>query len=169
MTADQSIKGKLVELLKAYVNSSGTERAHIGNMFEKNIRVNRQEFIDGKSLYHKNVRSRRITSEPLEITRDNKFLEAAMAGMLEQIKNWYPVSRILAYVDSLFIAGDTVSSEEIPINNDTEFILLILAIVRANEHGMNYKVQMHEGRLEKNGYKIPNMTLNKKEAKHHVE
>lgn len=169
MTADQSIKGKLIEMLKAYANSSGAKREHIGNMFEKNIRVNRQEFIDGKSLYHKNVRSRRITSEPLEITGDDRFSEDAMAGMLEQIKNGYPLSKIRAYVDRLFLTGETINSEMIPINNDTDFILLILAVVRANERGMSYKVRMNEGRLEKNGYKIPNMILYKKGAKHHVD
>lgn len=169
MTADQSIKGKLVELLKVYANSSGVERDHIGKMFEKNIRVNRQEFIDGKSLYHKNVRSRRITSEPLEITEDNGFSEVAMAGMLKQIKNGYSVSKIRAYVDRLFLTSDTVNSEAIPIKDDTDFILLILAVVRANERGMNYKVQMHEGQLEKNEYKIPNMVLYKKEAMYHVD
>lgn len=170
MTADQSIKGKLVELLKAYANSSGTERPEIGGMFERNIRVNRQEFVDGKSLYHKNVRSRRVNSDPLEITDDNAFSDTAMAGMLEQIKNGYPVARIRAYVNSLFMEGQSsVSSETIPIYSDTDFILLILTIVRANERGMDYMVQMNNGRLNRNGYTIPNMTISKKEAEHRVE
>lgn len=170
MTADQSIKGKLVELLKAYANSSGTERSEIGGMFERNIRVNRQEFVDGKSLYHKNVRSRRVNADPLEITDDNAFSDTAMVGMLQQFKNGYPVARIRTYVDSLFKEGETsVSSETIPIHNDTDFILLILAVVRANERGMNYKVRMNDGRLNRNGYIIPNMTISKREAKHRVE
>jgi hypothetical protein len=170
MTADQSIKGKLVELLKAYANSSCIERSEIGGMFERNIRVNRQEFIDGKSLYHKNVRSRRVNSDPLEITDDNAFSGTAMAGMLKQIKIGYSVARIHAYVNSLFIEGQSsISSETIPIYNDTDFILLILAIVRANERGMDYKVQMNNGRLNRNGYRIPNMTIRKREAEHCVE
>ena len=170
MTADQSIKGKLVELLKAYGNSSGAEHAEIGNMFERNIRVNRQEFVDGKSLYHKNIRSRRIDSDPLEITEDDAFSGTAIAGMLEQIKNGYPIARIRAYVNSLFTEGQTsVSSASIPIENDTDFILLILAIVRANERGMNYRVQMNDGQFDTNGYKIPNMTISRKEAKRRVE
>jgi len=73
-------------------------------------------------------------------------------------------------VNSLFIEGQSsVSSETIPIYNDTDFILLILAIVRANERDMDYKVQMNNGRLNSNGYTIPNMTISKREAEHCVE
>jgi hypothetical protein len=170
MTADQSIKGKLVDLMKAYANSDGHERTLVGNMLEKNVRVNRQEFFDSQSLYHKNVRSRRINTEPLQIPEEDNFSESIMDSMLEHIKNGYPVSRIRAYVDSFFTQGKVaISGEEIPIDNDTDFILLILAIVRAKEQEMNYNVHLNDGRLERNGYKIPNMTISKKEAKHHVE
>ncbi|ASA22374.1 Wadjet anti-phage system protein JetA family protein [Paenibacillus donghaensis] len=170
MTADQSIKGKLVELLKAYSNSSDTKRSVIVEMLEQHIRVNRQEFIDGKSLYHKNVRSRRVYSEPLEITDDNTFSNAAMTGMLQQIKIGYPVARIRKYVNSLFKENESsISSETISINNDEDFILLILAMVRANERGMDYKVQINNGRLDRNGYIIPNMTISKREVRHYVE
>lgn len=170
MTADQSIKGKLVELLKGYAQSTNTARSKIGEMLERNVRVNRQEFLDGKSLYHKNVRSRRVNLNPLEISDNQTFSDSAMAGMLQQIKKGYPIARIRAYVDSLFASGNSeVSSETIPVDNDTDFILLILAIVRANERGMTYKVQMKEGRHEKNGYTIPNLTISRKVAKHLVE
>ncbi|EHL05498.1 hypothetical protein HMPREF0322_03848 [Desulfitobacterium hafniense DP7] len=170
MTADQTIKGKLVELLKTYADAKSEERNALGDMFEKNIRINRQEFVDGKSLYHKSIRSRRVHTTPLPIDQDNAFSDLAMAGMLEQIKNGYPVARIRAYVDRLFAHGaESVRSEDVPLNSDADFILLILAIVRANDKGMPYRVQMGEGRIERNGYRIPNMIISKKGGKHHVE
>lgn len=170
MTADQTIKGKLVELLKTYANETSKNRNTLGDMLERNIRVNRQEFVDGKSLYHKSVRSRRIDTTPLPIEQDNTFSDFAMAGMLEQIKNGYPVARVRAFVDSLFANGaESIKSEHIPVNSDADFILLILAIVRANDRGMNYLVQMGEGRIDRNGYRIPNMIIRKKEGKRHVE
>jgi len=170
MTADQTIKGKLVELLKTYADAMSEDRNALSDMFEKNIRINRQEFVDGKSLYHKSVRSRRVNTTPLSIDQDNTFSDLAMVGMLEQIKNGYPVARVRAYVDRLFAHGaEFVRSEDIPLNSDADFILLILAIVRANDRGMTYRVQMGEGRIERNGYRIPNMIVSKKEGKHHVE
>ena len=170
MTADQSIKGKLVELMKTYATALGNKRSELGEMLERNIRVNRQEFIDGKSLYHKNIRSRRTNVEPLEIVKDETFSDSLMANMVEHIKNGYPVARIRAHVDSLFKNGaSSVRSEEIIINTDTEFILLILAIVRANERGTNYKVEINKGRVERNGYRIPDMIISQQEAKRHGE
>lgn len=170
MTADQSIKGKLVELLRAYAEEEGEGRENIGVMMECNISVNRQEFFDGKSLYHKSVRSRRIDTQPLSIQKDDSFSDVAMAGMLEQIKNSFSLPRVRAYVDNLFADGENkISSEKIPVNSDTEFIMLILAILRANDKGMNYTVQMGGGTILQNGYRIPNMILRKKEGKTHVE
>jgi hypothetical protein len=170
MTADRTVKGKLVELLKAYATASSEDRDTLATMLEKNIRVNRQEFVDGKSLYHKNVRNRRIDTPPLSIERDDTFSDAVMAGLMEQIKNVYPIARIRAYVDGLFADGsNSIESKDIPITSDTDFILLILAVVRASDRGMPYLVQMKEGRTERNGYRFPNMIIRKKEGKNLVE
>ncbi|MDO4300076.1 MAG: DUF5716 family protein [Clostridia bacterium] len=170
MTADQTIKGKLAQLLKAYANAENEQKEAIGELFEKNIRVNRQEFIDGKSLYHKNVRSRRIDAEPLKIRKDDGFSELAMNGMLEYLKNRYSVTRVKEFVNSLFKENkNSVESRDISIDSESNFIMLILAVVRANERGMNYKIEMNNGHVECNGYRIPNMVIEKKEGKGHVE
>jgi hypothetical protein len=61
-------------------------------------------------------------------------------------------------VDSFFRSGETeVESEALPINDDTDFILLILAIVRFRERGMDYTVELKKGRVNVNGYVIPKM------------
>lgn len=163
ITADQSIKGKLVELLRAYATTSDEKREDLGMLLEHKISVNRQGFVDGKSLYHKNVRSRRIQMEPLAIERDDAFSSAAMADMIAQIKDSFPASRIRAYVDSLFMQGQiSVNSESIALKTDTEFILLVLAVLRANDQGMEYRVQMMPGWVMQGGYRIPNMTITKR-------
>lgn len=170
MTADQTIKGKLVELLKTYANAESAEQEVVGNLLEKNINVNRQEFLDGKSLYHKSTRNRRIDTEPLAVVQDDSFSSLAMGGMLEYIKNGYPIARVRAFVDTLFANGkNNISSADILITGEVDFILLILAVVRASDKGMNYTVEMGEGQIESNGYRIPNMTIFKKGVKHHVE
>lgn len=170
MTADQTIQGKLTQLLNAYSKADNIEKSLIGEMFEDNIQVNRQEFIDGNSLYHKSVRSRRIETEPLAISQNDSFSEFAMRGMVEQLKNGYPISRVRAFVDKLFATGESkVESKDISIKEESDFILLILAVVRANDRGMNYTVEMKNGQVEKGGYRIPNMILKKKGGRHHVD
>jgi len=170
MTADQTIKGKLAQLLKAYSDAENEQKESIGKLFESNICVNRQEFIDRKSLYHKSVRSRRINTEPLKIGKNDDFSEFAMNGMMEYLKNRYSVSKVKEYVNDLFKDNkNSVESGDISIESESDFIMLVLAVVRANERGMNYKIEMNTGQIECNGYRIPNMVFKKKEGKGHVE
>lgn len=170
MTADQTIKGKLARLLKSYAEGDATRKETIGAMMERNINVNRQEFFDSKSLYHKNVRSRRIVTTPLSVESSEEPSEDLMNGMLEQIKNMYTLSKICAYVDKLFPDGDgEVSSENMTLNEDSEFIMLLLAVLRAHDSKATYSIELEDGMVERNGYRIPHMMIRKKGALRNVE
>jgi hypothetical protein len=170
MTADQTIKGKLAQLLKAYATSDIAQQETIGAMMERNINVNRQEFFDGKSLYHKSVRSRRMDAAPLAVDPPENVSSDLMGGMMEQIKNGYPISRVCAYIDKLFEHGNhEIASENLSIEEDSDFILLLLAVLRAGDPEVTYTVELADGTVERNGYRIPNMIIRKKEDLHHVE
>lgn len=169
MTADQSIQGKLVELLRAYAVAERSRQDYIGELLEDNIQVNRQEFLDGRSLYHKNVRSRRIDTPPLIVAKKSDLSEHAIGGMMALLKNGYPVSRVRTFVNKLFESGaSSVESKDIPLESESDFILLILAVVRASDQAANYTVSLRSGQTECNGYRIPNMVLRKKGGKLNV-
>jgi hypothetical protein len=81
------------------------------------------------------------------------------------MKNVYSLDRIRRFVEHLFAsAGDTsvLESETLPIEEDADFILLILAIIRSQERGMDYTIEMEEGRVDRNGYRIPKMKIRRK-------
>lgn len=167
MTADQTIKGKLAELLKAYASAQDEKREEIAAVMEGKIRVNRQEFFNADSLYRKNVRSRRVNGTPLAVDKDEAFANLAEGYMLEQFKKGYPTAKIRAFVNDLFQDGvSQVEAENIPITNDSDFILTILAVVRQNEIGMPYTIETRDGRIERNGYLIPDMTIYKRGTNH---
>ena len=171
MTADQTIKGKLAEILKSYASMEEDKRDSIAEIMEKRVSVGRQEFFDARSLYHKNIRSRRIDREPLTVEQDGNFLGLAEEYLLQQIKNRYPATRVLAFIESLFPVGNSeVESRDIPVTCDADFIMLILAVIRQNERGMSYMVDINSNeRIGRNGYFIPDMVIRKKEVKSHVE
>jgi len=169
MTADQTIKGKLAEILKTYARLPESGRDHLAGIMEGHIRANRQEFLDERSLYHKNVRSRRTEREPLAIEQKDDFAGLAEGYLFEQISNGYPTARVRAFAEGLFVGGkNAISSADITINDDSDFILLILTVIRQNERGMPYSVDMRNERIECNGYFIPDMVIRKKEVKRHV-
>jgi hypothetical protein len=169
MNADQSIKGKLLDILKIYSGASAPKRETISALFEKHIRMFRQNFIDGASLYHKNIISRRTNEEAMELNKDSSFADNAMLELAKQMSGVYSLDRVRRFVESLFAPGETlVESENIFIGGDEDFILLILAIIRSNERGTNYAVCMENGTVRRNGYLIPNMKIQKKEGKDDV-
>jgi hypothetical protein len=169
LNADQSIKGKLVDILKVYSNTGEPKRETISALFEKHIRMFRQSFIDGASLYHKNITSRRTNEEAMELNTDSSFADNAMLELAKQMSRVYSFDRVRHFVESLFAPGETlVESKNLFIGGDEDFILLILAIIRSNERGTNYTVCMKNGTVRRNGYLLPNMRIQKKEGKDDV-
>lgn len=170
MSADQTIKGKIAALLGAYSQADEDDKGKIGDLLESGIEAERQEFFDEKSLYHKNIRSRRVEREPLAISDSGNLDSIADDYLLEQFKNLYPAHRVRAFVESLFIDEQkTINSLDIKIASNKDFILLILAVARQKEHGMKYEIEFHEGKVNRDGYIIPDMTIKKRGAAGNVE
>jgi hypothetical protein len=170
MTADQTIKGKLAELLQAYAGMREDKRERLARVMETKLCAARQEFFDARSFYHKNIKSRRIDREPLEIERNGGLTGLAEDYLRKQLDNGYPAERIRAFAESLFADGvSEIEAKDIPVTCDSDFILLILTVIRQNESDMPYTVQIRTGRIESNGYIIPDMVIRKKGAKDHVE
>jgi hypothetical protein len=173
MTADQSITGKLLEIFKACSAAlalPGKERREetksaLHLKLREHIKIYRQDFIDGGSFYHKNILSRRISGEALEIAAGEPLSFEALESLAAQMKNVYSPERIRLFVESFFEPGKNVAeSEGLPLNDDTDFILLILALVRSRERGMNYTVEVQRERVNVNGYVIPKMRFSRKDA-----
>ncbi len=169
-SADQTIKSKLAELLKAFANADDSGKDNIADMLGRNIEVNRQEVFDTTALYHKNIRSKRVDREPIEIVKDESLDGMAEEYLLAQIKNGFPLKRIRAFVDGLFTEGlVSVSASDIHIKSDNDFILLMLAVIRQHDVGMGYNIDVSEKRIDRNGYLIPEMTITRKKAANNVE
>jgi hypothetical protein len=175
MTADQSIKGKLLEIFKA-CSAAGASldrprreaaKAKLYAKLHGHVKMYRQDFIDGGSFYHRNILSRRINGEALEIVPGKELSLEAMESLALQMRNMYSPERIRGFVESFFAPGsDVAESEALPIKDDTDFILLVLAVARSRERNMDYTVELREGllreRVNVNGYVIPRMRFSKK-------
>jgi hypothetical protein len=180
MTADQSIKGKLLEIFKVYSTAGVLEgksrreaaRAKLHTRLHSHVKIYRQDFIGGGSFYHRNVLSRRINGEALELVRGEGLSMEALESLALQMRSMYSPERIRGFVESFFAPGRAVAeSEDLPIRDDTDFILLILAVARSREQGMNYTVDMEgafKERVNVNGYVIPRMRFSRKEGAEHA-
>jgi hypothetical protein len=163
ISADQTISGKLVTLLNKYTSS--TEQKNILNLLEKNIRVNRQEFFDGRSVWHRNIRNLR-SYNPLTVNDEARLSEEQADQMLKSLRNDYSLQHIKVFMNQLFGDNDSVSTEEMKIQDDHEFIMLLLAAIRAGESNTDFKAQAGTGSLMINGYRVPQMFFTRTGDKH---
>lgn len=159
MTADQTIAGKLAALLKAYVMSSSMRQEAILEMMEEGVCVNKQEFLDGRSLWHRNVKSRRLPSEPLSVTSSDILSDAEVNSHLKLLNSDYSIQQIKIYMNNLFGDKNSISTKELEICDDREFIMLLLAAVRSGERNTNFKVQVGRDLWNVNGYGVPEITF----------
>jgi len=74
----------------------------------------------------------------------------------------YSLKHIQQFMDKLFGEKNSFSTGEINIPDDREFILLLLAAIRAGERNTSFKTQVGTGTLKVNGYRIPQMVFSKK-------
>jgi len=170
MSADQTISGKLITLLKEYSASGDSIKAKILDMMERKARINRQEFLDGHSLWHRNIKSRRSSAMALTINDTERLSEEEADKLLKFIRNDYSLQHVRMFMDKLFGEKDSVSTKEIEISDDREFLLLLLSAIRAGEQNTNFKAQVGTGSLKINGYGIPQMVFTRKRGgDKHVE
>ena len=67
-----------------------------------------------------------------------------------------------SYMDSMFVNGKSeISSEEIAVNNDEDYILTLLTVVNAYRGRRGYQIQIDSGFVKKDGYRIPRFILKK--------
>ena len=171
MSADQTIKGKLLDIFNIYTSSANDSYKNaVMELLEKNIRINRQYFLNADSLFHKNIISRRLNETPLKIEQSE--IQDVFKKLSGHMKNIYSLERIRNFMEELFIlcgvkSDNTlfVESDMIPLYDDSSFILLILAVIRSSERGMDYHVKFEEGSVIRDGYLIPKMKFFREKRK----
>ena len=164
MSADHSIKGKLVGLLNAYANATaGKEQANCLQILQSGIQCENQAYADTASLWHPTVRTRRPDTPSLPVEDLPPETEQdLLAGLKKDLQNQYSITRARAYI--LHALGDrsSVTSDELELNADAHFILLLIATVRSTDQATPFAVEFLDGRTEKNGYSVPRMRFVKK-------
>ena len=162
MSADQTIAGKLAQALKAYSVASDSSRERILAIMERTVRVNRQEFIDGRSLWHRSVKSKRGASGSLEIRAEDTLSTEEASKLLPSLEGNYSLKKLRGYIMNLLGEKDSVSTSDIEIDGDYEFLLMLLSVTRAGERGSGFKMTPESGKKETGNYTIPVVKFTKK-------
>ena len=155
MNSDRSIKGKLVEILKQSGKQSTIER------MKDAVYAFSHSYYDERSLYErKSAREpfRGNTVQPVDADGQNEMVDS----FLKTVRNQYTSKKIDAFILEGFYGRTEFASNDLPIHNSEEFILMLLGSIRGNERTAPYKVEFKNEYIENEGYRIPLMIFEKK-------
>ena len=162
MSADQTIAGKLAQVLKTYSSADSKNRELILGIMERKVRVNRQEFMDGRSLWRRSIKSKRGLAAPLEINMEDTLSHEEAIRLLPPLEDKYSMKKLRGYIHDLLGDRDSISTAEVDIDSDEEFLLILLSTARAGERGSGFVLAPEDAAKETNNYRIPVMTFRKK-------
>jgi len=155
MNSDRSIKGKLVEILKQSDKRSTVER------MKDAVYVFSHSYYDERSLYE-----RKSSREPFSGNAvhpvDTEGQSEMVDSFLRTIRSQYTSKKIDAFILGAFGGKTEFASNDLPLHNSEEFILMLLGSIRGNERTAPYRVKFKNEYIENEGYRIPLMLFEKK-------
>lgn len=148
MTADRSVKGKLVALLK-----HGNQEKIYAAM-NRNALVYRHSYLDTQSLYSRVRRTVKTEGSPLAVEEppENGSL---VESFLEDVKRQYSTRKIDAYVESCFQEKTEFSTKEAVMESDQDFILFLLGTLRGRDKSAGFTAEFGQGNTNCGGYSLP--------------
>lgn len=167
LNTDRSVKGKLVEILSADISKTGWLQEVLAN----SANLYMQRYIDEKSVYTKANRSVRKEGKPLGLTEmdlDAEFGRDAVSGFMEKARKLYSHQKVVSFIERKMAGKSVVNSSEMGLENDEEFILLMLAALKNGEKNLSFGVEFYDGYLKSEGYRIPNMRFVRKGSEKNV-
>ncbi|KXG75840.1 hypothetical protein AN618_17500 [Fervidicola ferrireducens] len=160
LNVDMSLKGKIVEILKAL-----PENEEIVTAVNEAVLLFPQSYIDENSLYVKKSERKLqdIKFTKIKEPEEEGVFEKEMESLKERLKSALTRKKVFEFFKKLLKGKREVFSEEINLENDEEFLMLILGVIMHDEKGSFYDVAFEEkGSVSVNGYRIPRMKIKKK-------
>ena len=163
VSMDESYKGKLTYLVKLIVDNK-THSDEICDIIVDNSVLQLQEYASKEGLYNK--REIQISQELsiVEIVTEDKTGQD-VDEIFDKIIQGYNTNKIKEFIVSRASGNKHVTIEQLNINNDEDFILAILAMLRGDEKELPFKVDFDDGYLRVKNYLVPNIKFIMKEGK----
>lgn len=158
--SSSGIKNNLVTVLN-YLSANNDDQ-YILNRTVNSFNLVSCNFIGESSLSsrkkatEKNKSNRLIQEEPVDYS--TKIAEEIKKKQNSQ----YGKRKVRQYVKNLFGDRDTISTDDLDVVDDNNYLLSILSVAGADDADAFYKVKINDGQKSVCGYSAPNVTFNKK-------
>lgn len=164
LNSDQSIKGNLITILKSI--SDNEKEDETLNMVNDSFELYEQSFVSDESLYVKKKAVKRTRNSELFMTEEQSdFEDKARTVAMQMFNNQYSKNKVNEYVEKLFGDEHEVTSNDIKIENDYDYIMMLLSVIQANDRGSKYSIEVKNENVLSDNYKIPLIIYRKRGAK----
>lgn len=160
---DESFKGKLTYLVKV-INENKEHADEICEMVVENTILQTQEYASKEGLYTKREMQVIAVNDDIQIITEDKTGDD-VNEIFDKIKQGYNLNKIKEFIVSRADGNKLVTIEQIKIENDEDFILALLAMLRGDEKELPFKVEFDEGYIRVKNYLVPNIKFVMKEGK----
>lgn len=158
LNQDRSMKEKLASILMQWRHVPEPLRGEL----ERNIRLFRQQVLDEQSLFARASRKMRSTELP-ETVKDEIPDKDVLAGFLRGTRNRYAHAKVMRFMEEQFGVSPVLPIEDVRVETEDDFILILLAALKEGEPGCFYRVEYLTGRIEKSIWGFPRMRFIRKE------
>ena len=159
MNVDQSVKGRLVNLL----HNSGNKK--ILESMEESIHIWRHCYYDSQSPYTRVKRTKRTEGKPLALSA-SKLSDGMISDFLDDVRRQYTNKKIDDYVMALLGNASEITTEEVRLEGSEDFIMFLLGTIRGREKTAPYSAkfaEFSEENVDVSGYSLPEVKFIKKQ------
>ncbi len=154
LTSDRELKGKLINILK------NAKKEDVISLMIQNANLFKQKYIDKDSIFLRSSKSDKKQGKPLAVEKIEIDSKEDFKEFLEKINNSYTSEKVSKYMDNLLGQKNIITTSDINIDNDEDFILLMLGTMRAEKS--SYNIEYNKEYVKNGRYTIPYMTISRK-------
>ncbi|MCM1530364.1 MAG: DUF5716 family protein [Alistipes sp.] len=154
VNSDQTIKGNLIQILKAISDQKTSSMAlqYAIDAFE----LYEMSCLFEESLYERKKAMRRTRGAELAMEDNSAELALkAKAQAMQIMQNKYSKQKVTAFVENLLNGQEEISTKEFRIYDDDTYIMTLLSVVQANDRNSVYQVICHEEYVKSEPYQVP--------------
>lgn len=157
---DQNIRGNLHTVLTAL--SRNRRAADLVDTIQPVFRLCEQTYLSESSLWYRKRPGKRTKAAPV-LVQETEADTAAAAKAAALLRSEYGRGAIAAYVQGWLGESDVCRSEDIPLKNDKDYVMSLLAVLTGGDRSADFTVQKLDGERRENGYAIPELQISRKE------
>ena len=154
LTSDRELKGKLINILK------NAKDEQVIEIMEQNANIFKQKYVDRDSIFLRSAKSDKKQGKPLAVAEVKIDSQDDLKEFIEKIGKSYTSEKVQNYMKNLIGQKSIITANDITIDSDEDFILLILGTM--NTEKSFYNIEYNKDYVKKGRYKIPNMVISKK-------